>query len=778
VSDEQAQQLLEQGIQAAKNGQKDQARKLLQRSLKLDQHNDSTWLWLASVGRDKRERLLCLQKVLQINPENEMGIKAVKALGVDPEQLVPKKPKGPTFDETQAADDETSEGPGIPLPLPEQLIQAQEASVGIIESYLQEADLENITWTHKEKRRAGEREILMLRVQVGAAVSTIVIFLLAAFVLFIATSPEAQKILLGSSSTPRPPTKTPTNTPTATPGFSTPFPTINFTVEPTFTPSPTPPQSLTPWPTGQRDVIPEPTEIYVPDDPEGNAETAIELLAEGDPNGALRYADFAIDNLGVDFEPSPYYYKAMALLDLGRLDDALLVLELAESRLDNLDGVRSDAVPRFRTLIDLGFAKVNVAQARAAIDNGLGTERTHLSDSRDRTDAIVEVDPLMYEAYIVEADSYALEGSYDSALDVLDGAQERLELITNQALIVARARVLLRRGQELSERDFDNDALVYYNSAYYYSDYAAFISPFSEEAQRIRIEVAMIKDEFGLAALLSKEQYLFYFPNSAEAARNLGVAQMAQGKPDLALEAYTLAVNNEGTDEILALSYVSRAEIYMEQHSYKLALDDLNAAIDLNDKLETHALRIVAAYHAGDFDTAQEDADLLLSTGTITNSEIYLIQARMLVDEGGRARDYNNALDLMNLVGGGLPNELGAVLQEYRARANYELGNFGPALDQIDQAIVAADSGSRHYLRGMVYEEFDDPESAIADYQWVLTWDAVYDFSFVDDAQDRIWKLTETGPYAPPEVTPEPETTAEMTAEPDGEATPTGESGG
>src|SRR5215813_6161482 len=73
VASEQAKELRRQGIAAAKAGQKDQARQLLQQSLRLDPKSEVGWLWLASVANDERERLFYLHKLLEINPNNEMA---------------------------------------------------------------------------------------------------------------------------------------------------------------------------------------------------------------------------------------------------------------------------------------------------------------------------------------------------------------------------------------------------------------------------------------------------------------------------------------------------------------------------------------------------------------------------------------------------------------------------------------------------------------------------------------------------------------------------------
>ena len=65
MSQDQAKQFLLQGIEAAKAKQQDKARQLFQNALRLDPQNETAWLWMSSVARDNRERLFCLQNLLQ-----------------------------------------------------------------------------------------------------------------------------------------------------------------------------------------------------------------------------------------------------------------------------------------------------------------------------------------------------------------------------------------------------------------------------------------------------------------------------------------------------------------------------------------------------------------------------------------------------------------------------------------------------------------------------------------------------------------------------------------
>lgn len=69
--DRQAQLLLEQGIAAAKAGNKALARPLLDQATELDPESELGWLWLAGVSDSPQEVADCLQRTLEINPGNK-----------------------------------------------------------------------------------------------------------------------------------------------------------------------------------------------------------------------------------------------------------------------------------------------------------------------------------------------------------------------------------------------------------------------------------------------------------------------------------------------------------------------------------------------------------------------------------------------------------------------------------------------------------------------------------------------------------------------------------
>jgi WD40 repeat protein len=71
---------LQAGIAAAKAGDKDTARQLLEGVLAADDRNELAWIWMASVVSTNRERRVCLENVLQINPANERARQALNQM--------------------------------------------------------------------------------------------------------------------------------------------------------------------------------------------------------------------------------------------------------------------------------------------------------------------------------------------------------------------------------------------------------------------------------------------------------------------------------------------------------------------------------------------------------------------------------------------------------------------------------------------------------------------------------------------------------------------------
>lgn len=75
-----AQATLEQAIDAAKAGRKEEARRLLESVLDVEERNEQAWLWLSSVIDEDEDRIICLENVLTVNPRNEAARKGLAAL--------------------------------------------------------------------------------------------------------------------------------------------------------------------------------------------------------------------------------------------------------------------------------------------------------------------------------------------------------------------------------------------------------------------------------------------------------------------------------------------------------------------------------------------------------------------------------------------------------------------------------------------------------------------------------------------------------------------------
>jgi cytochrome c-type biogenesis protein CcmH/NrfG len=65
------QQLLRDAITAAREGDKARARLLLEEIVEQDEQNEKAWYWLASVAETDEDRILYLNNVIAINPNNE-----------------------------------------------------------------------------------------------------------------------------------------------------------------------------------------------------------------------------------------------------------------------------------------------------------------------------------------------------------------------------------------------------------------------------------------------------------------------------------------------------------------------------------------------------------------------------------------------------------------------------------------------------------------------------------------------------------------------------------
>ncbi len=75
MSEQDAKQMLRDGIEAAREGDRKKARELFEKVTELEENNEKAWLWLASVMDTDEERRICFANVLQIDPDNERAQK-------------------------------------------------------------------------------------------------------------------------------------------------------------------------------------------------------------------------------------------------------------------------------------------------------------------------------------------------------------------------------------------------------------------------------------------------------------------------------------------------------------------------------------------------------------------------------------------------------------------------------------------------------------------------------------------------------------------------------
>ena len=75
------QSILQLGIEAARAGDKAEARELFRLVTREDPNNAQGWLWLAGVAEDREEARVALERVTQIDPSNHLARKGLAALG-------------------------------------------------------------------------------------------------------------------------------------------------------------------------------------------------------------------------------------------------------------------------------------------------------------------------------------------------------------------------------------------------------------------------------------------------------------------------------------------------------------------------------------------------------------------------------------------------------------------------------------------------------------------------------------------------------------------------
>ncbi len=89
------QSILQLGIEAARAGEKAEARELFRLVTREDPNNVQGWLWLAGVAEHRDEKRTALERVIEIDPANELARKGLNALGIAAPAVAPDSAPDP-----------------------------------------------------------------------------------------------------------------------------------------------------------------------------------------------------------------------------------------------------------------------------------------------------------------------------------------------------------------------------------------------------------------------------------------------------------------------------------------------------------------------------------------------------------------------------------------------------------------------------------------------------------------------------------------------------------
>lgn len=81
------QELMRQGIEAAREGRKADAKQFFEQVVEMDDKNEKAWMWLVSVAENEAERRVYLGNVLFINPNNERAQKLMDQIEAKSKQV-------------------------------------------------------------------------------------------------------------------------------------------------------------------------------------------------------------------------------------------------------------------------------------------------------------------------------------------------------------------------------------------------------------------------------------------------------------------------------------------------------------------------------------------------------------------------------------------------------------------------------------------------------------------------------------------------------------------
>ncbi|HVO42558.1 MAG TPA: tetratricopeptide repeat protein, partial [Aggregatilineales bacterium] len=589
MASDQARQLLQQGIAAAKAGQQTQAQQLLREAVKRDPRSEIAWLWLSSVTPDPKERLFCFQQVLNINPRNEQALAGIKQLSaastspVAPPPAAPPTPPSAPF-VTPAAPPTgptaTSSAPpaasgGIPV-IDDRRLSASMAQLDPIVLNYQPVPATPLPfrWEHKKRGRVGDSSALLLRTAVVVGVLVVLGAIGFGGYTVITHLPGAA---VAQNNTPTH-TPSPTRSPTPTPG-------------PTDTPSMTPrvpPTAMPSYPASiQRGDYNAwaPTDVYPSagggrDSVSANVEIANGQYADAIPKlqNIMKQYSTAKDST---YDGAVFQLVAALIGNKQVADAAALV---------NEPNNRSDSAV-------FAAAQANVALAQGNYDQAAALATQAINKAKDNK---------LIAAYYILAQANIGRKQYDPAkVAATSGLQQQPD---NVLLLLTRAQAFILSGApEKAEADAEE---------------SLYIDPRNRDAYAMRCQARLARasrtaDHDGQvqlygAAVLAAKDYLFRFPGDTLAWLLLGKARQGEGNLDQAITAYMQAIVVDKTSPTAQQVFIALGNIYLDEHQYSNAFDNFDSALTIGDDDSARSGHFTAALALKKFDAALTDVNSLV----------------------------------------------------------------------------------------------------------------------------------------------------------------------
>jgi hypothetical protein len=111
--------LLAQGVSALKGGDMARAKDLIAQSIRLNPRNEYAWLWLSGVVATDDERRRCLERVLELNPQNDAARHGLAVLARPATaRAAPPRPPAPAPSTRPSVAERASTLPPVAPPAP------------------------------------------------------------------------------------------------------------------------------------------------------------------------------------------------------------------------------------------------------------------------------------------------------------------------------------------------------------------------------------------------------------------------------------------------------------------------------------------------------------------------------------------------------------------------------------------------------------------------------------------------------------------------------------